>query len=492
MIMDYSEKRFALVRELHDSPTLLSLAVSGGGTLVISELLAVPGGSRTVLEAAVPYTHESLARFVGRIPDQYCCTRTARQLAMAAFDRGLWNLKAQKLEYLRSADRLFDTGRDGTSFNQLEWEKLFAQHGKEKFAAREAMPIVHLDTFQDLIGVGCSASLVTDREKKGDCRVHVAVQTLNRTMVCSLVLAKDARTRAEEERLVADLIFNLIFQVRDAEQQYSTRQITPIVRNDEGLPVPCRQAFLLGIPDTFRLEERLPLSLKEGETIETRQTAGSQLFVDIFFGNTVAVLWRNGEIEQFKLRKELPTAFSPNDEMPGMTTPKIMFPGSFSPIHEGHLEMIRIAERRMEMEVALELSMRNIEKPPIDFISLEDRLRDIDAKSPGRAVWVTQAPTYAEKARLFPGSTYIIGADTLKRIADLKHYRYNLRNLHDMLRGIAYRKCRFLVYARRCGNELQTLETLEIPDMLRSLCDEVPASEFVRHISSNELRKHEF
>ena len=61
------------------------LAVTGGGSGAIAALLEVPGASRTVLEAIVPYSEGSLVRWLGGPPDQACSAPTARAMAMAAF-----------------------------------------------------------------------------------------------------------------------------------------------------------------------------------------------------------------------------------------------------------------------------------------------------------------------------------------------------------------------------------------------------------------------
>src|SRR5262245_20314223 len=45
----------ALIAQLHDAPVRYALALTGGGAAAAGWLLSVPGGSRTVLEVAVPY-----------------------------------------------------------------------------------------------------------------------------------------------------------------------------------------------------------------------------------------------------------------------------------------------------------------------------------------------------------------------------------------------------------------------------------------------------
>ena len=65
------------------------IAVTGGGSEAPAQLLTVPGASRTVMEALVPYHPSALAEFLGGRPDQACSAKTARAMAMAAFQRAM-------------------------------------------------------------------------------------------------------------------------------------------------------------------------------------------------------------------------------------------------------------------------------------------------------------------------------------------------------------------------------------------------------------------
>ncbi len=135
------------------------LVVTGGGTQAIADLLTVPGASRTVLEALVPYSDKSVAEFLGASPIQAVSLETAAALAQQAYQR---------------ACSLRESGE---------------------------IPVV---------GLSCTATLVTDRPKKGDHRAHVGLSTSEHTRVFSLTLQKGARDRLGEERLVSDLLLQVL------------------------------------------------------------------------------------------------------------------------------------------------------------------------------------------------------------------------------------------------------------------------------------------
>lgn len=144
---------------LHASPWQGVLYVTGGGTLLLSELLTTPGASATVLEARVPYAAGALAEIVGRTPEQACSDATARAMAMAAF---------QRARQLRSAE-----------------------------AEATTRPF----------GLACTASLATNRDKRGRHRAHVALQTEDATYAAHLAFSGD---RDGEERELLELLWHAL------------------------------------------------------------------------------------------------------------------------------------------------------------------------------------------------------------------------------------------------------------------------------------------
>ncbi len=163
----------------------------------------------------------------------------------------------------------------------------------------------------------------------------------------------------------------------------------------------------------------------------------------------------------------------------------VVFPGAFAPVHEGHRQIARLAHRRLGHDAFFELSITNVDKPPLDHAILEARLRDLA----GQPVVVTAAATFAEKARLFPGTTFVVGADTILRLADPCYCDHDPHEFTRQLNVIRSHQCRFLVFGRRVEGEFRTLPDMELPEPLRSISDFVSGEEFRVDISSSALRR---
>jgi hypothetical protein len=145
--------------------------------------------------------------------------------------------------------------------------------------------------------------------------------------------------------------------------------------------------------------------------------------------------------------------------------------------------MAEFAAERFGLPVCYEISITNVDKPPLDFLELDDRLQQFQDEP----VLLTRAPTFAGKAVLVPGATFIVGADTIARIGQQRYYASALEQA-AAIDTLAEHGCRFLVFGRKSDQQFLTVEEIELPSPLRSLCDQVPESDFRADMSSTQLR----
>lgn len=282
------------------------------------------------------------------------------------------------------------------------------------------------------IGLSCTAGLVTDRPKRGPHRAHVALQTMTRTATWSLDLLKDRRSRAEEERLTAHLILN-------------------------------------ALADATGVAERLDLPLLDDEKVEHAETRAPTAWQDLLLGRVEVVCGR-GESETG--RAEGP--------------PRAILSGAFNPLHEGHRRMAEAGQALLGIPVAMEISITNVDKPPLDYHEIARRLGQFP---PGQTVCLSRAATFEEKSRLYPGATFLVGVDTLRRIASPRYYPGDATAYLRALERIANRRCRFLVFGRDMGTGFVRISDLELPGVLQAICQEVPPERFREDISSTSLRR---
>ena len=123
----------------------------------------------------------------------------------------------------------------------------------------------------------------------------------------------------------------------------------------------------------------------------------------------------------------------------------------------------------------MEISILNVDKPALDYLEIEDRLGQFP---PEQVVWLTRAATFDDKSRLFPGATFVVGVDTLRRIVDPRYYGNDHNIMLQSLQRIIARDCRFLVFGRVGGASFIRLADLDLPDVLRGACREIPAEQF--------------
>ena len=368
----------SLVAELHAAPCMAVFAVAGAGTQAIAWLLSVAGASRSVLELGVPYAAPALAELVGYAPEQAVSRQTALDMARAAYRRAL---------------RLREGGA----------------------------PVA---------GVACTATIATDRTKRGEHRCHVAYWTGSGSAVFSLRFEKGLRDRAGEDAVASRLVLNAF-------------------------------AEAAGVPSG------LELGLDERERVVVERAAYGDAVGALAAGHVDAALVSAGSAEA-------------DARVSGA-----LLPGSFNPLHDGHRRLAEAASRILDAPVTYELSITNVDKPPLAESEIRRRLAQFDDSE---SVAVTRAHVFYRKAALFPGCAFVIGYDTAVRLVDPRYYAGSYAVMVSALESIRMQGCYFLVAGRVHGRKFRTLADVTLPRGFEDLFDAIPESAFRQDVSSTELR----
>jgi hypothetical protein len=144
-----------------------------------------------------------------------------------------------------------------------------------------------------------------------------------------------------------------------------------------------------------------------------------------------------------------------------------------------------VAAELLGTEVAFELSVINVDKPPLEEAEVRGRLAQF--RGPGR-VLLTRAETFHKKGTLFPGCVFVMGWDTATRLVDPRYYGGPEGAMLRVLAEMGAAGCRFLVAGRREGSSFHTLADVPVPPGYENLFQAIPEARFRADVSSTELR----
>ena len=368
-----------LVESVHGAEGMASLVIAGAGTRAISGVLGVAGASRTVLDIQVPYASSAVVDYLGEEPGQYVSAEAALSLARAAYFR------AVKLREDRTP----------------------------------------------VFGVACTATIATDRPKRGDHRCHVCVYGATGWKAASLTFVKGLRSRDGEDEVVSRLILNSIAEALGIGERLDLK-LSPQEN---------------ALTDARRLDDPLGALAQAHVGHVLIDPDGSQAADAPFSGGII--------------------------------------PGSFNPRHGGHDRLARVASELLGLPVAFELSVTNVDKPELELSEVRRRVGQFEGRA---SVIATRAPVFYEKARLLPGCTFVIGFDTLVRLVDTKYYGNSPARMMSAFLEMRDLGCSFLVAGRLDSDGFKTLGDVELPSGLSDMFSPIPESMFREDVSSTQIR----
>ncbi len=371
-----------LVESLHSTEGMTSLAAAGAGANAIGWLLGVAGASRTVLDIQIPYASSAMIDYIGSEPKQFVSDQTSLELARAAYRR------AVEL-------------RDGRS---------------------------------RVVGLSCTATIATDRTKRGEHRCHVSAYDATGWRTTTFILTKGLRTRAAEDDVVSRIILNTL-----AESFGISDRLDPALDGDEEL-------------------------IRTGREFQDPLEALS-----------------TGHVGHIIVRAD--GGQSADEVFQG-----VILSGSFNPLHMGHTRLANAASNILNAPTIYELSISNVDKPDLGLSEVRRRL----AQFAGRAdTLVTRVPVFYEKARLFPGSTFVIGFDTMTRLIEPRYYGDSIERMRAALLELRALGCGFLIAGRVDRGVFRTLDDIRVPSEYADMFTPIPESAFREDISSSDIRADE-
>ncbi len=365
-----------LITAIHTAqrPTVITFA--GAGSQALWWLHSVAGSSRTIVEAIDCYSPASMQSHIGYMPARFVSQQTAIDMAKSA--------------YIRAID---------------------------------------LGYTNQPVGLSCTATIATDRLKKGEHGCWVAVCDGQSMHSYGLILQKGLRDRVGEEAIISALMVQVL--ARHTNVQTTTE-----------------------------------IALADDEHLDQHHHIYDDALSQLLVGQHAIVEYTQSSFQARRISNAT------------------ILSGSFNPLHDGHRALLHTAMNVTGLPGYFELSVTNVDKPTIPYHVIKQRTTQFTSPS----LLLTRAPRFIDKAQLMPGSTFVLGYDTAIRLLERKYYVNG--NVDDMFSHIAQTGCSFLVAGRRMeGQPFQLFDVDSVPSPWRHLFVTLDEATFRYDISSSQIRQ---
>ncbi len=284
---------------------------------------------------------------------------------------------------------------------------------------------------EGIVGVGVTAALATSRSRRGEDRAYIVL-------------------RLPQEYRLFDLHFEKGAADRLAQEEGLSRFALAVLAEACG-----GGAILPPLPDYAKYSRH---------TLSLQDPLGLLVTGDI-------------ELVEFGLDGAWASAVERGS--------RLLIPGSFNPLHEGHERLAVAAGQLSGRRPSLELSVENVDKPTLRRVDIEGRLAAIRGRF---SVIMTRAPTFLQKARLFSGCHFAIGYDTATRLLQGAYYEGGEQGMVAVLEEFRTGEHCFWVAGRLQEGKYLALADIDVPAGFAALFAPIPEEDFRVDISSTELR----
>lgn len=149
----------------------------------------------------------------------------------------------------------------------------------------------------------------------------------------------------------------------------------------------------------------------------------------------------------------------------GLGESPVIFPGSFNPLHNGHLQLAKEAYRYTGKRVFLELSVLNPDKPKLDYVTINDRIQGIQKAINNNKEFlagfiVSACPLFVDKINHYKKPIFVVGGDTMDRISNGNYGDLSVESCTTLYRTAGVK----FLYGQRQGL------ALTIRDSLKPIC----------------------
>lgn len=294
------------------------------------------------------------------------------------------------------------------------------------------------------IGLAVTANVASSKEHRGDHRIHAAIITPHSRIYTHVILNKGCGhdIRGRDGRICDQVGFNLMLRV-------------------------------LGCSD-------IPIMVSGSDSVEMQWEHYQIIpqYVDIPETKLRELFFQHPLFTE--LGRFLDNVYDYSDV--------VLFPGTFNPIHDGHMFMAEAVQDIGNVSTLYMITADSPHKPPLPVVTMLAKAVKIRMSDPTRCVLFTQNdPLFIDKARKFPGASFLVGADSVERLLDPRWYGGKPEAVVDMLDEFERLGTRFYVFGRDSGKGMVRMSDIPVIGHHKNMFVQMPDNKYA--ISSTQIRE---